>query len=331
MKTLNKNKKYILDLSKLEVGDIILESGYKLHSKAIQYSTGSHYSHAKIYWINGSIIEASLKGVHSDNPSRTLYKSKDDVKVLRYKNLTEDNKNSITEYLREQIGSKYSTTEAISVLLSDLRKNDESKQFCSRLIAQAYTQAGIPIYDEPDYCSPKDIENSHLLCIIPDCLIEATDIQIKFAESEPEFLNKQTEATNYIIYECEKIAGIEFKNLNHIIQFLIVNNQFDKNFSKILEDSGYLNLIDIEIKNNPYRYDINEFMKKCNSPNSINIIHELNSQIEIFNRHLKYLDNLYEINLRYELKYIELLIELYERLTSIHKRSIDIFKSELPS
>ncbi|MFP3436047.1 hypothetical protein SB781_40480, partial [Paraburkholderia sp. SIMBA_061] len=66
----NIRKKYILNLEVLKPGDIILEHGYKLHSKVIMKVTGSHYSHAMLY-DGSSIIEAtSAGGVFSKVPNR---------------------------------------------------------------------------------------------------------------------------------------------------------------------------------------------------------------------------------------------------------------------
>ncbi|WP_164966908.1 hypothetical protein [Aliarcobacter trophiarum] len=46
------DKRYIMNYNKLLPGDIILESGKKLHSKAIQVYTKSRYSHAMICLTN---------------------------------------------------------------------------------------------------------------------------------------------------------------------------------------------------------------------------------------------------------------------------------------
>ena len=78
---------YILDWGKLEVGDIILEHGYALHSSIICKATGSHYSHAMIY-VGNTIIEATQKGrVFSKIPNRFTVKNINDLKVLRLKPL----------------------------------------------------------------------------------------------------------------------------------------------------------------------------------------------------------------------------------------------------
>lgn len=91
---------YILDLHKLQLGDIILESGTTKYSEAIKTATNSDYSHAMLY-VGGSIIHAMPDGVYSENPQRIIVESKESLKVMRTKmTLSEDNKQIICTFGR---------------------------------------------------------------------------------------------------------------------------------------------------------------------------------------------------------------------------------------
>ncbi|MEM7943022.1 YiiX/YebB-like N1pC/P60 family cysteine hydrolase, partial [Morganella morganii] len=154
------NDHFILNLNNLQLGDIILEHGYKPHSIAICKATKSHYSHAMIY-AGHTIIEATSHGrVYSRIPNRIFVHNQNDIKVLRLREKTPDTilEKIVTE-AKLLTGTKYSLKEAILVLNSTEKQNLNltRKQFCSRLVAQCYSSAGIDIVKNNSYCSPQDI------------------------------------------------------------------------------------------------------------------------------------------------------------------------------
>jgi hypothetical protein len=69
-------------------------------------------------------------------------------------------------FVRQGIGSEYSTREAVRSVIGG---SDQwtRKQFCSRLVAQAYASAGIKFDDDPNYCAPADLGRSVLLTTVP--------------------------------------------------------------------------------------------------------------------------------------------------------------------
>lgn len=64
-------KKYILNISGLQAGDIILTGGKEIASLSVRAFTASRYSHAALF-VGDTTIEATLEGVFSTNPQRTL-------------------------------------------------------------------------------------------------------------------------------------------------------------------------------------------------------------------------------------------------------------------
>jgi uncharacterized protein YycO len=152
--------KYILDLEKLQHGDIILESGNtKFISSTIKAVTGSHYSHAILY-IGRSVVHATGDGVYSKNPQRILVDNVHDLKVLRCHGVDSSQLEKICDFARNKTGSLYSIAEAsLSPVLGKTEKKASAReQFCSRLVAQSYYYgANISLVKNPDYCSPADI------------------------------------------------------------------------------------------------------------------------------------------------------------------------------
>ena len=90
-------KKYIMNYLDLLPGDIILESGKKAHSKAIQIYTKSHYSHAMICLTSRSLFHAQSQGIFTLNPQRVLVEEENDLKVLHPEN------NNIKAKIRQQL------------------------------------------------------------------------------------------------------------------------------------------------------------------------------------------------------------------------------------
>src|SRR3546814_10434296 len=66
---------------------------------------------------------------------------------------------TIEAELRSKIGARYSALEAVRAVLPGQRRASR-KQFCSRLIAQAFAAAGIQLVARPNFCSPAKLEKS---------------------------------------------------------------------------------------------------------------------------------------------------------------------------
>lgn len=316
-------KLYILDIAKLKKGDIILESGDSWYSNGIKLATNSQYSHAKICWSQGSCIEALSDGVHSNNIKRTLYKQPSDVKVLRYKKDITPYIDRIVSSVRSKIGTPYSTLLAIGTKISFIT-DDDRKQFCSKLVALAFKDAGINLVQEAEICTPADLENSQELECVNDCINLATQEEIEFAKSE-NFLEVQKKSTNFLIDECSKLANAEFLTLQDVESFLINNREFDQCFSDILQKSGYLTLLeDFEIPKNKYRYDDNELDKLLNIKD-INLISEYKLQRDLYKRHYETYIQAQKMLRNLNLKYFYLINDLYFRLVNIHFNSAKRF------
>lgn len=257
---------YILELSKLELGDIILESGSTKFSEVIKASTKSNYSHAMLY-VGHSIIHALTDGVYSKNPQRILTDSEDGLKVLRLKHLlTDKSSRIITEFARNLSGSLYSIPEAgASKVFNNLDKDARtSDQFCSRLVAQSYIQAGISLVTNPNYCSPADIDNSSLLTEIKDCVRVATQEEINFSKTDDPIKENQRRTFEWLnkARKTFKTKGITIQTINDVAIALQNHPELDNEISQFVKDSGYLEHYDYDKCENPYRYNLKLFIEK---------------------------------------------------------------------
>lgn len=131
-------------------GDIVLTTTTATVSKAIRFGTKSDVSHAIVYVEHCSVIDATSEGVHARNTQRLLFEDDCALHVFRLKaGLTSEQADQICQFVRQRIGSEYSTREAVRTAIGGSVQWTR-KQFCSRLVAQAYASAGIKLVDNPN-------------------------------------------------------------------------------------------------------------------------------------------------------------------------------------
>ncbi len=269
------DKRYIMNYNKLLPGDIILESGKKLHSKAIQVYTKSRYSHAMICLTNTSLFHAEKQGVFSLNPQRILVEEENDLKVLRpIKKLTVVESKEIVKFLRSKVGTLYSVKEAI---ISGKRRRPENSQsqmqFCSRLAAQAYSYIGYKVVENPDFCKPVELENSNFFEEVPNMVRRATQEEIDFVSTK-NFVYENQISTYKWLNKTRNYAKSKFKyekinSQNDVINFLKIYPEADNIISNHVRESGYLENYLLEKENNPWLFDVSLFIEKYKIIDSI--------------------------------------------------------------
>lgn len=254
---------FILDTDRLRIGDIILTADQTLLSKGIRAATGGSFSHAMLYVADHSYIHSDGDGVHSGNTQRRLFSALGDAAVLRLRTPDASAVERACVYARTQVGKQYSKAEAVrSRKFRDVadQLEDSNRQFCSRLVAQAYSFAGVPLVPNADYCYPSDFASSQLLLAVAAPLRQARAAEIKFAQSENP-IERQTRATNFILDEVRKLSGLDIQTFEQLPEFLIQNPQHDAAVCEIVKASGYLDLWKEDVLRNPWRYDAAEFRR----------------------------------------------------------------------
>lgn len=255
-KTTDLDNKYIIDTTELKKGDIIFSTTFNWKSEGIKFFTKSDFSHVMLYVDNNSIIHANGNGVHAYNTQRILFDDKNHCVVYRLKESISDEKvNIIINFVRSLIGSPYSTIEAMlsKIYTGNLKSK---KLFCSRLIAQAFSQVNINLVDAPDYCSPENIRQSNYLEIVNIPLRKLTELEKKRILSTEDKPDKQSEITNKLFSEIVKLTSNKnIYGFENLINFLNKENKFNEKISKILRNSGYLTMWVNELIANPVLYD----------------------------------------------------------------------------
>lgn len=252
---------FILDADRLRVGDIILTADRTLLSKGIRMATGGSFSHAMLYVADHSYIHSDGDGVHSGNTHRRLFSALGDAAVLRLRSPNPSAVERACVYARTQIGKQYSKAEAVrSRRFRDAAEQmeDSNRQFCSRLVAQAYLFGGVALVPNADYCYPSEFATSQILQAVAAPLRQAGAADIEFAQSESP-IERQTRATNFILDEVRKLSGRDIQTFEQLPQFLLQNPQHDAAVCEIVKASGYLDFWKEDVLRNPWRYDAVEF------------------------------------------------------------------------
>lgn len=305
---------YIIPIGELEKGDILLTGENTATSKVVRKSTGSDFSHAILYVGSGSYIHSDANGVHSGNLQRLLFDTSENVTVLSVK-CDQKTISQACIFARSKIGTTYSVRSAVNAKLKASKKENENRQFCSRLVAQSYEYAGVKLVDNASFCTPQEILESKRIQKVLGKVRKATDEEISFANSENP-LEKQSYITNDILSKVRKLTKKDIQTLEQVTQYVIENPVHDQQISKIYRDSGYLTMWEHETTKNAWRYNGRVFI---NLPLPINeliemAISEKDRAQERLTLYKGNLEQYFYINEIHKLEYSSIHFYLYKKL-----------------
>ncbi|WP_444905086.1 YiiX/YebB-like N1pC/P60 family cysteine hydrolase [Microbulbifer sp. CnH-101-E] len=316
---------YIFEMSLLKPGDIILTSQVGAISKMVRLSTLSKFSHAILYVGRGSFIHSDAQGVHSNNIQRLLFENKNHAEVRRV--LDNDYVGQAVMFARSQIGTSYSVKEAVRTKNPLYSGEKLNRQFCSRLVAQSYESAGLPLVDNADYCTPKDLQQSSHTNAVDGCLRIAERYEIEFASSDSP-IQRQTDITNYILKEVRQLTRSDIQSFGNLDQFVIDNQGYDLEITNIVVKSGYLTMFDYELDKNPWRYNGQLFL-------SLNIedaykkelaefeLESAENQIRLYSHNYRMCQNILGQSF---LRYFEVKMDLYKKLIYFMNKRVEAAK-----
>lgn len=266
-----KNKGSItLSSRNLRVGDIIFTTTNKPVSAAIRKFTKSDVSHAMIYCSEEEIIHADSIGVHSLHLTEIALPANRPIYIRRMpRNLTSEEMLCIQVFCRGENGNAYSTLEAMKAKgLSQGNKISDfnRKQYCSRLVAQAYASIGIMLVGNPDYCSPHDLKVSKNLIQIEPIIVPSGGASL-FQEKISRFRKMEIAAADFL----RSLTKSGIKNLDDIPSYVSRNPNMIKPIHSGLEEIGYFKLSSFYDKNRRWQWEI-DYWK--NEIESIDVIKE---------------------------------------------------------
>jgi hypothetical protein len=144
---------------------------------------------------SSSVIDATEEGVQARNIQPPFFEDECAIYILRSRgSLNAQQLNNLCNYARQCVGTEYSTIEALRTKLGG--GGFTRKQFCSRLVAQAYVSIGVGLIADPKYCSPEDLKNSSQLTRIDAPPLPVTEQEVSAWEKSADATRKMRDATN---------------------------------------------------------------------------------------------------------------------------------------
>ncbi len=289
---------YLLNQEKLKVGDLIFTRDENPTSRAIRKSLGCDYSHVLICVTDSSCIHADGDGVHSVNIQRLLFKSSNDVRVMRCietETWTDSRLKELCKLARSKIGTEYTKTKAVKAGIAyktgfSKKSKNEKLQFCSKLVAESYEYAGLKISKDYTLCTPAELLLSKSFSVIESVSKVASAEEIEFAEdSTKNSITKQTNITNELLRRVRSISSNKIQTIEEVLDLALQNTELDKAIAKIINESGYLKMWADDIVKNQSRYfkinypdDVVNIMNQEGPEREINMANE---DIERFNEY----------------------------------------------
>jgi uncharacterized protein YycO len=179
-----KNGGQFIEVSELQVGDILLTATTGVASVGIRAATLAPVSHAALYVGDGQVVEAVVKGVQMRSMVRFL-DEESTVVAFRHPKITAENANGLKTFAVNQIGKSYNHVGIVlhapfaierricelplipgvireaclrglaQIQLGAMRDNSF---FCSQLVVAAYAAAQTPLVEtDPRFVSPGDL------------------------------------------------------------------------------------------------------------------------------------------------------------------------------
>jgi len=149
---------YVLDHSKIKVGDVLLSTSDAWVSSVIRKATESAFSHAAMFiQPGGLVIEAVHPNVKLSSTVGMAIRDRKNVKVMRWADLGDVcDTQAIAKLAHSHVFKNYSRTRAaLSKVPNSLGRQGEAELFCSQLIASSYLSCGLSITDKKKKKKPK--------------------------------------------------------------------------------------------------------------------------------------------------------------------------------
>ena len=315
---------YVLDWKNLQLCDIVLSREslsidgmlqpkrmWDVAKSGVIRLGSKHYSHAMLY-VGGSIIHAHPPMVFAVNPQRLSAAHVDDYTCLRFDGLTLEQKRKIEEFARSQVGALYSIPEAVKTVVnkSGDTKDLSGVEFCSRLVAEAYSYAGIQLVPNCSYCAPGDFLSVESLMQIGACTRCADEHDKAILKSTDFVLLSQERAYDWLkrVRVMSENDGFDVKTINSIFEYVQSFPSRDSEVFDALKESRYLETWKDDKAAHGYRYNPMAMQIICqNQPDDF-----FNEVICLFDCAGRYGDELMMLNkIKGRLNTLDAVVELY--------------------
>ncbi|TXI85538.1 MAG: hypothetical protein E6Q40_07615 [Cupriavidus sp.] len=302
-------------------GDIVLTTTTAAISTAIRTVIRADISHAMICVEHASVIDSTGEGVHGRNLARIVLEPGCAGYVLRpRKPLTEQQLQAVVRYAREQVGTRYSVFQAGKSIVGG--RHPGLKQFCSRLVAQAYHCAGVALSENPDFCHPGELLSSSLLEEVHGVLIPLTPEEAAF-RTDGDGVQPMRDVTNALLERVRVIAP-KVESINDIIPHLLEHPEVDDEFVEALQASGYLVAWRWSVEATPWQYDVSrlEAQPRSVEDKKAYCIALLDGERWQPHRFVTNRGGYLELSVRAPRRYFEMMADLHTLLATLHAQRV---------
>lgn len=305
----------------LQPGDIVLTTRREAMSAAIRFATGSDISHAMVCVADSSLIDSTSEGVQARNVQRQFIDPRCAVHVLRMADpLTSLQVQAIEIFLRSKIGTRYTKVGAVQSLAGD--GTPTRRQFCSRLVAQAFMTAGIALVPNPDFCYPAELLESDRLVELNDVLEDVSAEEMAVWEGLDDVPQMMRDAINVVLAGGRKIAP-QIESFDDLNTHLLRHPEDDEFMLGVLQESGYLEVWKSELMKNEWHYNealmaalpeaqVEEYCRRV-----------IAGEGDGPNRFVVNRGGYAALNLLCNLHFFSEMKDLYERLSALHQCRVD--------
>lgn len=304
-----------IKLDSVQQGDILFTARPGKISETIRVATRGAVSHVMICVQYGSFIDSTSDGVQARNLQREIFEDDELAFHFRLKNPPDRQVlEQITDYARAEIGTRYSIAEAIRSVAA-IHRPRSKREFCSRLIARAYKEAGIDLVPDADYCTPEDLQRSPLLVELPVEFESVSDEHLAWMSNRSNPIQATHVAQNAVL-DAARSVDPKVENFNDLYELLVRCPEADHVIAAALESSGYLDLWKMDVERNPWHYSY-KLMSRFSDPPEGRQKYCINTVKEAYSGGVRFAINLIEFRLlqrQYPRESFRLLIELYETL-----------------
>lgn len=179
---------YAID-GKVEIGDIILINSQTILGKGISIATAGKYSHVAVVISPTQVIEAIGKsGVQVTSLLRFEFNDKSNVSVKRFKYKDELTFEKLKEIAVSYQNKGYDLTSALLSVIPIINQSEDSKFFCSQLVANLYKSMNIELFNKDAHkVFPNDFDRCEKLYdVTNDVVLELKEHIKKRYENRPE-------------------------------------------------------------------------------------------------------------------------------------------------
>ena len=307
----------------LRPGDVILVTQSSAISASIRLMTWSDISHAMVYVEDRSVIDATFAGVQASNAQRLWFEADRPVHVLRLKTSpTPDQLQAIILDLRAKIGTPYSVPQVLATLVP-AKISAGRRQFCSRLVAQAFAAAGIKLVAKPDSCTPGRLKRSALLALVPNATVPVSEEEMDFFETIPDLPKIMHNTTNTFLAGVRTIAS-KVEDFQDVADLLAKHPEHDAAICAAIERSGYLEAWRIEQEKNPWQYDLDLMNSEPQGGMADYCWNVLRNEMQEPNRYIRN-RGIYNTYARQcPRRYFRIMAELHQHLARLHATRVDV-------